>query len=74
MKPPSQHPASSARGRRRSAARVWQSGPRRLWDEAEAAYDWWLNNDRTSRERFGLTVTAEGQSVWLDDPADSWTV
>ncbi|MFJ9849094.1 protein-L-isoaspartate(D-aspartate) O-methyltransferase [Streptomyces sp. NPDC101150] len=55
-------------------ARVWQSGPRRLWDEAEAAYRWWEENSKPGHERFGLTVTAEGQSAWLDDPADSWTV
>ncbi|MFG2139580.1 protein-L-isoaspartate(D-aspartate) O-methyltransferase [Streptomyces sp. NPDC048650] len=56
------------------AARVWQSGPRRLWDEAEAAYRWWEEKSRPGHERFGLTVTAEGQSAWLDDPTDSWTV
>ncbi|MFJ6748255.1 protein-L-isoaspartate(D-aspartate) O-methyltransferase [Streptomyces sp. NPDC091266] len=55
-------------------ARVWQSGPRRMWDEAEAAYQWWEEKSKPGHERFGLTVTAEGQSAWLDDPADSWTV
>lgn len=54
--------------------RVWQSGPRRLWDEAEAAHRWWVSKGQPSHERFGLTVTAEGQSAWLDDPADSWSV
>lgn len=24
-------------------APVWQSGPRRLWDEVEAAYRWWVD-------------------------------
>lgn len=56
------------------AARVWQSGPRRLWDEAAAAYRWWEENGRPGPERFGLTVTAEGQSVWLDEPGCSWSV
>ncbi|MEC4017767.1 methyltransferase domain-containing protein [Streptomyces sp. H27-D2] len=55
-------------------ARVWQSGPRRLWDEAEAAYRWWEGKGKPGHERFGLTVTAEGQTVWLDDPAESWPV
>ncbi|MFC7470491.1 hypothetical protein ACFQVA_27485 [Actinomadura keratinilytica] len=57
-----------------AAARVWQSGPRRLWDEAEAALTWWEERGRPGHERFGLTVTAVGQSAWLDDPADSWEV
>ncbi|OAL11178.1 protein-L-isoaspartate(D-aspartate) O-methyltransferase [Streptomyces noursei] len=53
-------------------ARVWQAGPRRLWDEAEAAYRWWEQNGKPGHDRFGLTVTADGQAVWLDDPAHSW--
>lgn len=56
------------------AATVYQSGPRRLWDEVEAALRWWVGRGEPSRTRFGLTVTAEGQRVWLDDPADSWAV
>ncbi|WSU15413.1 methyltransferase domain-containing protein [Streptomyces albidoflavus] len=55
-------------------ARVWQSGPRRLWDEAEAALAWWEERGRPGHERFGLTLTEAGQSAWLDDPADSWEV
>ncbi|MGX1728740.1 methyltransferase domain-containing protein [Streptomyces diastaticus] len=55
-------------------ARVWQSGPRRLWDEAEAALAWWEARGRPGHERLGLTVTGEGQSAWLDDPADAWEV
>ncbi|WP_405793369.1 methyltransferase domain-containing protein [Streptomyces sp. NBC_01506] len=53
-------------------ASVWQSGPRRLWGEAEAAYRWWAEKGKPGYERFGLTVTAEGQSAWVDDPTDSW--
>lgn len=53
---------------------VWQSGARRLWDEVETAYGWWVENGEPGYERFGLTVTAEGQSAWLDDPAGSWHV
>lgn len=55
-------------------ARVWQSGPRRLWDEAEAAFGWWLRCGRPDYTRFGLTVTAEGQKVWLDEAANAWPV
>jgi protein-L-isoaspartate O-methyltransferase len=55
-------------------ARVWQSGPRRLWDQVEAVYGWWVSRGRPDHTRFGLTVTPEGQRVWLDDPADSWAV
>ncbi|MEV6314071.1 methyltransferase domain-containing protein [Streptomyces sp. NPDC051776] len=55
-------------------ARVWQSGPRRLWDEVEAAYRWWDGHGRPEHDRFGLTVTPEGQRAWLDDPEDSWAL
>jgi len=55
-------------------ARVWQAGPRRLWDEVEAAHRWWEERGRPGHERFGLTVTPEGQRAWLDDPDDSWPV
>ncbi|MFE5583930.1 hypothetical protein [Kitasatospora sp. NPDC056531] len=47
---------------------VYQSGPRKLWDEAAAAYQWWADQGRPGYERFGLTVTSEGQYVWLDSP------
>ncbi|QHC20961.1 methyltransferase domain-containing protein [Streptomyces sp. GS7] len=53
-------------------ARVWQHGCRRLWDEAETAYRWWVENDRPDHDRFGLTVTRDGQRAWLDDPVDDW--
>lgn len=55
-------------------AQVWQSGSRRLWDEAAAAYQWWTEKGKPDYERFGLTVTAEGQSAWVDDPAEAWPV
>ncbi|GAA1229068.1 methyltransferase domain-containing protein [Prauserella halophila] len=45
-----------------------QSGPHRLWDEVERAYALWEDLGQPSWERFGLTVTAEAQTVWLDDP------
>ncbi|MFE7455460.1 methyltransferase domain-containing protein [Streptomyces sp. NPDC057554] len=53
-------------GRREYA--VTQYGPRRLWDEAEAAYRTWDTLGRPSRDRAGLSVTAHGQRVWLDTP------
>ncbi|MFD5751325.1 methyltransferase domain-containing protein [Streptomyces sp. NPDC127033] len=55
-------------------ARVFQSGPRRLWDEVEDAYLWWQRQGKPEFTRFGLTLTAEGQQAWLDDQADSWPV
>lgn len=48
---------------------VHQSGPRRLWDELTAAHHWWTLRGRPAAERFGIAVTADGEAVWLDDPA-----
>ncbi|MFI1100965.1 protein-L-isoaspartate(D-aspartate) O-methyltransferase [Streptomyces melanogenes] len=47
---------------------VVQSGPRNLWDETEAAYQWWEGKGRPGFERFGLTVDQNGEHVWLDSP------
>ncbi|MZF53906.1 methyltransferase domain-containing protein [Streptomyces sp. SID5594] len=47
---------------------IAQYGPRRLWDEAEAAYRTWEALGRPARDRAGLSVTAHGQQVWLDTP------
>lgn len=47
---------------------VRQSGPRRLWDAVEAAHNWWEENGRPERERFGITLDREGQRLWLDEP------
>ncbi|GAB2696216.1 methyltransferase domain-containing protein [Kitasatospora kifunensis] len=51
-------------------ATVWQSGPRRLWDEIEAAYQWWTAVGQPGFERFGLTVDQDGERAWLDHPAN----
>jgi methyltransferase of ATP-grasp peptide maturase system len=47
---------------------VEQYGPRRLWDEFAAAYNWWLVAGRPTTSRFGLTVGPDGQHMWLDAP------
>ncbi|MFE4795428.1 methyltransferase domain-containing protein [Streptomyces sp. NPDC056708] len=50
---------------------IVQSGPRRLWNEAEAVMRWWKAQGEPGFERYGLTVTLrQGQQVWLDDPAN----
>ncbi|MFJ6841314.1 rRNA adenine N-6-methyltransferase family protein [Streptomyces griseoluteus] len=56
-------------------ADVWQSGPRRLWDEVWEARGWWEDAGRPGIERFGLTVRSDGsQLAWLDDPENAWPV
>jgi protein-L-isoaspartate(D-aspartate) O-methyltransferase len=47
---------------------VHQLGPRRLWDEAVTAYDWWYEHGKPNLTRFGMTMTTDTQTVWLDDP------
>lgn len=47
---------------------VYQSGPRRLWDELEAAYHWWTGAGEPTPGRFGLTVDRRGEHTWLDAP------
>lgn len=49
---------------------VVQSGPRKLWDETEAAYRWWERQGRPGFERFGLTADGSGGRAWLDSPND----
>ncbi|MFI1398549.1 amidohydrolase family protein [Streptomyces sp. NPDC020681] len=49
-------------------ATVHQAGPRSLWNEVEPAWHWWDSHGRPGFERFGLTVTAEAQTAWLDTP------
>jgi protein-L-isoaspartate O-methyltransferase len=48
--------------------RVYHEGPRRLWEELEAAYQWWTDAGRPDHTRFGMTVTSDGQTFWLDTP------
>ncbi len=48
---------------------VHQLGPRRLWDEVDAAYDWWLAASKPTPDRYGLTVQPDGtHTVWIDTP------
>ncbi|ELP65532.1 rRNA adenine N-6-methyltransferase family protein [Streptomyces turgidiscabies] len=48
---------------------VRQAGTRLLWDAVEAAHALYVENGRPGRERFGVTVTAEAQRIWLDEPS-----
>ncbi|MFE4975179.1 methyltransferase domain-containing protein [Kitasatospora sp. NPDC056651] len=52
----------------RKSYEVVQSGPRSLWDEVAAAYRWWRGQGHPGFDRFGLTVTPGGETVWLDSP------
>ncbi|MFE4491457.1 methyltransferase domain-containing protein [Streptomyces niveus] len=52
----------------RAEAKVYQAGPRRLWDEVEAAHRWWVEQERPGFNRFGLTLDADGERAWLDSP------
>ncbi|GAA4898885.1 methyltransferase domain-containing protein [Streptomonospora salina] len=47
---------------------VVQIGPRSLWEELETAYLAWVEWGCPDRGRFGVTVDAAGQHVWLDRP------
>lgn len=44
---------------------VHQYGPRRLWDEVEAAHGWWVEQGRPAADCWRLTVTPEGQRIEL---------
>ncbi|TQN30414.1 protein-L-isoaspartate(D-aspartate) O-methyltransferase [Haloactinospora alba] len=50
------------------SGRVRQRGPRDLWQELEQAYLAWIDRGGPGIERFGLTIDASGQRVWLDRP------
>lgn len=45
--------------------RVRQSGPRRLWDQAEAAYRWWQQQGQPPISAWEWAITPERQSVTL---------
>ncbi|OEU86848.1 methyltransferase [Streptomyces abyssalis] len=47
---------------------VWQYGPRDLWSEVEAAHAEYVDLGRPEPEAFGLTVSPQGERVWLVGP------
>jgi protein-L-isoaspartate O-methyltransferase len=48
---------------------VTQGGPRRLWDELEAARAQWHELGEPPREKLGLTVTTDKHELWIDVPS-----
>lgn len=49
-------------------AEVVQGGRRPLWDDFQAAFMSWARAGRPDRTRFGVTVTRDGQRLWIDSP------
>lgn len=49
--------------------RVRQGGPNRLWDRIEQLHQQWHDLGTPQRQRFGLTVTPDAHTVWLDNPS-----
>ncbi|GGU27904.1 protein-L-isoaspartate O-methyltransferase [Actinomadura livida] len=45
-------------------------GDQNLWDEAVRAYFWWVAQGSPPRDRFGLTITPETETIWLDTPTN----
>ncbi|MGW0807857.1 methyltransferase domain-containing protein [Nonomuraea sp. NPDC002799] len=45
-----------------------QVGDRPVWQEAVNAYFRWAAWGEPDFDRFGMTVTSEGQQIWLDSP------
>jgi hypothetical protein len=52
---------------------VRQAGARRLFDEVTNAYTWWQRAGRPHRDHYHVTITTEGQQVWLNDPTQPVT-
>jgi methyltransferase of ATP-grasp peptide maturase system len=53
--------------------KVLQHGRVRLWDEVESAIELWREAGSPHQSGFGLTVSREGQRVWLGEPdGPSW--
>ncbi|MBT2230538.1 methyltransferase domain-containing protein [Nonomuraea sp. NEAU-A123] len=53
---------------KREQYEAFQIGDRAVWQEAVDAYFQWVSWGEPGRDRFGMTVTAEGQRIWLDTP------
>lgn len=49
---------------------VRQLGPRRLWNEVEDAYRWWVEAGSPTADQWRFTVSSEGQHVELARGAD----
>ncbi|MGQ0777100.1 MAG: hypothetical protein ACT4NY_22250 [Pseudonocardiales bacterium] len=47
--------------------RVYQFGPRTLWDEVAAAHRWWAKQGRPETDSWVFTVTPQGQRIELPD-------
>ncbi|GAA1195987.1 hypothetical protein GCM10009578_041500 [Streptomyces rhizosphaericus] len=47
---------------------VWSYGPRRLWEEATAVHEAYVNDGSPGPGDFGLTVSPGGQRLWLRSP------
>ncbi|GAA5104868.1 methyltransferase domain-containing protein [Haloechinothrix salitolerans] len=58
------------------AHQVVEAGVTALWAAVEQAYEQWRDLGEPDWPRLGLTVTPDGQHVWLDEPDGevSWTV
>ena len=52
---------------------VAEGGPRRLWRLLEQAHSTWTSLGQPGWNRFGLTVTPENQTLWLDEPGGQHT-
>ncbi|MFG1684199.1 methyltransferase domain-containing protein [Nonomuraea sp. NPDC049269] len=53
---------------KREEYEAFQIGDRAVWQEAVDAYFQWVSWGEPGRDRFGMTVTPEGQRIWLDTP------
>jgi protein-L-isoaspartate O-methyltransferase len=49
---------------------IREGGPTCLWAHVEHAYQLWHQHDQPNWPRFGLTVTANVQTIWLDKPTN----
>jgi methyltransferase of ATP-grasp peptide maturase system len=49
-------------------AYAYQGGPRDLWNVIESTASQWLADGRPALHRYGLTVTPDQNTVWLDMP------
>ncbi len=52
----------------RPTSTVYQGGRRLLWSDLRAAHRWWTDSGEPDATRFGLTVTPDTETAWLDTP------